>query len=165
MQAVDTCKVKRRRLRFETLADLSRELGVVEAAYRTGTLRRLGNRETGAILDHLARSIRGSIDGMPELRNAAPWLLRLVGPLFKDKMLEQGLTPGRRFGTAAERALWDNSATFESGARNLREQIARLSGMQIAPDHRHPIFGRLTAAEWLKFHLRHAELHLGFLQP
>ncbi|HEX7449790.1 MAG TPA: DUF1569 domain-containing protein [Pirellulales bacterium] len=28
---------------------------------------------------------------------------------------------------------------------------------------RHSVFGKLTHADWTQFHLRHAELHLGFV--
>ena len=41
-------------------------------------------------------------------------------------------------------------------------EIEAFRDMPIGP---HPVIGRLSAAQWNKFHLRHAELHLSFFVP
>lgn len=164
-QVVDPRFARRRMVVFASLDDVERDLGVLETAHRVGRLRRLGNREPGAIFQHLAVSIRGSFDGMPELNGAALLWLRLVGPFVKSRVLAQPLRPGVRMASRAEQALWEDDVNFEAALAALRQQIDRLRSSPSGPEAKHPIFGRLTSAEWRAFHLRHAELHLSFLDP
>ena len=76
------------------------------------------------------------------------------------RVLAGPLQPGVRMNAAAERALWDDAMPFERGLSMLREQLDRLERATDGPRQRHPIFGPLTAEEWMRFHLRHAALHL-----
>lgn len=46
---------------------------------------------------------------------------------------------------------------------SLRQAIGRLKTE--TKRGAHPVIGRLNAAEWDQFHLRHAEMHLGFIVP
>lgn len=162
---VNTKMARRRLVSYSSLADLVRDLDSVENAYRGGTLRQLGNRAAGPIFGHLAVSMRGSIEGMDALKGAAPLWLRLVGPLAKKRVLSGPLRPGVNLSTAAEAALWDDALSFEAGLGDLRAQIDRISKPGNEPRAAHPIFGKLTVAEWGTFHLRHSELHMSFLQP
>lgn len=162
---IDTKSARRRLVAFASYGDLARDLDRLEAGQRAGTVRKLGNREPGPIFGHLATSIDGSFDGMPELKNAAPLVLRIVGPLVKRRVLAAPLRPGVRMSSTAENALWDDSFSFDEGARRLRAAIARLDRPNAKPGAAHPVFGRLSPQEWKTFHLRHAELHLSVLQP
>ena len=47
-------------------------------------------------------------------------------------------------------------ACLETGVQRLGRQGTRVV---------HPLLGRLSAAQWDKFHLRHAEMHLSFIVP
>ncbi len=161
---VDTKQARRRMVSYASLADFSKDLDKVELAHRAGTLRKLGNREAGPIFGHLAVSMRGSFAGMPELKGAVPLWLRLLGPLVKKRALSGPLRPGVRMSGGAERALWDDGLTVETGLAGLRAEVARLSRADARPGAAHPIFGKLSAGEWKTFHLRHAELHMSFLQ-
>lgn len=152
----------RRVVSFPSLDDLDRDLVLIEAAHRSGSLRHMGARRPGPILMHLATSIRGSLDGMPELTRAAPLWLRLVGPMVKGRVLSRPLNPGVRMSPRAEAALWNDAATVDAALTELRAQLSRLKSGAVVKS-RHPIFGRMTPDEWTTFHLRHAELHLSFL--
>lgn len=162
---VNTKLARRRLVSYASLSDFAKDLDKVEAAHRAGTVRQLGNRGAGPIFGHLAVSMRGSVEGMDALKSAAPLWLRLVGPLAKKRVLSGPLRPGVNLSAAAEAALWDDSLTFEAGLQDLRAQIERISTPGNEPRAAHPIFGKLTVAEWGTFHLRHAELHMSFLQP
>ncbi len=109
--------------------------------------------------------MRGSIEGMDELKSAAPLWLRLIGPLAKKRVLGGPLRPGVNLSSAAEAALWDNGLGFEQGLSDLRSQIERIGKPGNEPKAAHPIFGRMSVQEWATFHLRHSELHMSFLQP
>ena len=162
---VNTKMARRRLVAYVSLADFMKDLEKVEAAHRAGTLKQLGNRGAGPIFGHLAVSIRGSIDGMDGLKGAAPLWLRVIGPYVKTRVLARPLQPGLRLNAIAESALWDDTLAFEAGLRELRAQIARASAPGTQPGAMHPIFGKMSGREWGVFHLRHAELHMSFLQP
>jgi hypothetical protein len=51
--------------------------------------------------------------------------------------------------------------TCEAGLERLRHAMDRLKVE--APTTPHAIFGPMTHGEWIAMHLRHSELHLGFL--
>lgn len=149
----------------QSLADVLSDLQRVEASFRSGSLEALGNHTAGALLGHLAVSMDGSFDGIAALERAVPWWLRLVGPLAKRRVLGTALRPGVRMSNRAEQALWDEDLAFEAGIEKLRKAIARLDHPDAKPTAPHPVFGRLTPAEWKTFHLRHCELHMSFLRP
>ncbi len=164
-ERVDTKAARRRLVTYSSLTQFAADLEKVEEAHRAGTLRRLGNREPGPIFGHLAISMRGSREGMPELKAAAPWWLRLVGPLVKGRVLKSPLQPGVRMSSRAEDALWDDGLTFEEGMIALRAEVERAGKPGCVYGAAHPVFGKMSTEEWSVFHLRHAELHMSFLQP
>ena len=53
--------------------------------------------------------------------------------------------------------------TTEAGLARLRRAMERLKAE--APSKPQAIFGPMTHEEWVALHLRHAEMHLGFLVP
>lgn len=165
MPHTNTKTARRRLVSYASLADLSKDLDKVEAAHRAGTLKPLGNHQPGPVLGHIAIAIRGSFDSLAALNRAAPLWLRVIGPLVKSRVLSSPLRPGVRMSPAAEAALWDHTLTFERALDLLRTQVSRLGAPGASPSATHPIFGNLTPAEWQTFHLRHAELHMSFLQP
>jgi hypothetical protein len=143
----------RREVRYETMEEL-----LDEAKRLTGTqVRRLGNWSPGQVYEHLARSFDGSIDGF-DMSMPAPvrWLMSL---LMKKKMLYRSIPAG--FKSTPKFIAGETSD--EAGLANLEKAIER----QKSESSRvmHPGFGNLTREEWEAFHLRHAEMHMSFLEP
>ena len=144
----------RRQLRYESLDDL------LSDAQRCATpdVRCLGNWSAAQIFEHLARSMNASIDGF-NFAFPAPvrWLMAL---LMKKKMLTQTIPAGYPSKPAF---VADDSMTNEAALANLAAAIERQQ--QESERVVHPGFGNLTRDEWTAFHLRHAEMHMSFLQP
>jgi hypothetical protein len=153
-----TARPKRRRLRFNSFEEMFVEI----ESLRDRPHQQLGNWSLPTIIEHLSRSISLSIDGgtFP-----VPWFLRLIGPwLIKPRALSRGLPRGFQLPSVARKRLIpeDRPACDEALAR-LRGSVERFNIER--PTNKHPVMGRLNAEEWNQFHLRHAELHLGFLAP
>jgi hypothetical protein len=160
---VDTANVTdRRKLRFGSPDELMADVERLVAADRAGTLRQTGNWTLGQTLGHLGSWVSFAYDGYPpELR--PPWFIRTFVPLLKGKFTKGVLPAGFRIpkvsgGTVAtERLSTDEGiARFHHGWDRLRKA---------PPGIPNPVFGRLTHLQWIDLHLRHAELHLGFLHP
>lgn len=152
---VNTAKVPRRELHFESLDAVVREAERLAAAERIVTH---GNWTLGQILHHLAQLMHMSIDGA---RFRAPWYVRLVGPLLKRRIL-RGMPAGFDLPPAAVRQLAaDGDVEVPEAVDSLSAAVARLC----EDPHRapHPVLGRMSLEEWNELHLRHAELHLGFV--
>jgi len=144
----------RRALRFasvrEVLADAER--------VAVGAPKTLGNWSPGQIFLHLARGIDASIDGV-EMK--LPWPMRLVGRLARGRILRGAMRAGINLPPAGADYFNPGPTTTEAGLASLRAAILRLEGTSQRAAS--PLLGRLTAAEWEQFHLRHAELHLSFI--
>ncbi len=158
---VSTKAARRRLVAYSSLADLWQDLDKIEKAHKAGTLRRMGNHEAGPNFAHLAMGMKGSFEGYP---TRAPWMLRVVGGVMKKRILSKPFEPGFNLSKDAESKAWDDSVSFEGGLAMLREQVTRAGKAGAAPGMPHPFFGAMTAAEWQVYYLRHAELHLSFLQ-
>lgn len=158
----DTSKVAdRRRVHFATLADLRADLATLERA--AGTLRTTGNWTAGQNFSHLASFIEFAYEGYPPELSNPPWFIKAFLRLRKRAMLRGGLPagvkiPGIRGGTVGA----DDAPAHVALAR-LRAALDRLE--RSAPTAPNPVFGPLTHEEWITLHLRHAELHLGFVHP
>ncbi len=167
---VNTKRVpQRRKLRFETIADLEAEIDRLAAAVDVECL---GNWSLGQISSHLARVMLTAVDGTT-VRPPLP--LRVLAfcfrPLLKWRLLQVGMPAGlphqglRIFGTVPEASelVADAGVTDESGVAELRTAIDRYkSADKLFP---HPGFGNIPRHDWDRFHLRHAELHLSFVVP
>jgi hypothetical protein len=166
--AVNTRRVSgRRKLRFESLADLETEVERLAAA----DVESLGNWTLGQILSHLARVMLIAVGETP-IR--PPLMSRLIGfifrPLLKRWLLESGMPAGiphrgipvigRSKETTSQVA--HAGITTEEGLAELRSAIDRYKSAQ--DFSRHPLFGK-RREDWDRFNLRHAELHLSFIVP
>lgn len=160
--SVNTRRCRRRLVSFRSFADISRDLDALEAAHAAGTLKALGNHAPGAVLAHVAFAVRCSFDGFT---NRAPAWLRWLGPVMKKRVLAKPFEPGFQLSKDVDAKVWDEGASFVDGLAQLRAELARASAPGAKPGAEHPFFGKLTSEEWQVYHLRHAELHLSFLQP
>lgn len=152
---------RRRPMVYPTLQAIADDLTVLQKAHETGRLRRLGKHDPGPIFDHLARGMARSFDGFSMV---PAWWLRALGPWIKKRVLAKPFKPGFMLPSRIERSVWDDSVSFEEGIRSLLDQVARASAPGANPSQPHPIFGRMTPHEWQAYYLRHAELHLNFLE-
>ncbi len=159
---IDTRTVRRRPVSYASLADFARDLDCIEASFRAGALSKLGNHEPGAILLHLGIAMRYSFNGFP---SAAPLPLRVLGRLLKRRILSKPFKPGLRLRPDAEKHAWTEDVSFDESLDLLRGEISRAAALDAAPNCPHPFFGPMTPGEWQNYHLRHAELHMSFLDP
>ncbi len=150
---IKTGKVQgRRTLRYQSLDELWGDAQRL-AENNAPTM---GNWSQGQIYEHLARAFNISIDGVKPFPAPMRLILNLV---FKKRFLNKGLPAG--FPAPADFVADDTTST-QSGLESLRLAIQRQNHVtERAP---HPGFGTFTAIEWEQFHLRHAEMHMSFIQ-
>ncbi len=155
--AVNTTQVTgRRQLHFNNLDEVFAD---VEQLAR-GPVRAMGNWSPGQVLEHLAKTMDGSIEGQTF---KAPWWIRPVARLLKKRILTHPMAPGWQLKGGAADALIPPAVTWEQGLERFRQAIAR----QKTEERRGPnaVLGPMTREEWNQLHCRHAELHLSFLKP
>lgn len=118
----------------------------------------VGNWSYGQILHHLTLSLHGSIDGVG---HRAFWPVRLFARMFlKKKMLESGIPPGSKISRKLTR-LEPHEMPVEDALEQLEVAVERFkTNPKRAPS---PIFGRLEPTEANQLQLRHAELHMSFV--
>lgn len=145
----------RRTLNFAGLDEVMPEVDRLLQGHRT-----LGNWSLGQIGNHLMGSFQSSVEGYP---GSAPWLVRkLIGPVVKRRLFSTGrIAEGATLPAEyAPKPGLDARAEAEA----LRAAI-RLFAAHSGPMAPHPLFGRMTAEEWQRFHCIHAAHHLGFVVP
>jgi hypothetical protein len=160
---VDTGKVaERRRLRLETFGQAWAEVERIAAAERQGRLKRCGNWSVGQVFNHLAAWASYPYEGYPPRLNA-PWFVRLIMKTRKRRYLYEAMPAGVKIPGIEGGTMATEDTSLEQGMSRLKRAWDRLdAGPPAVPN---PIFGPLTHEEWRALNLRHAELHLGFLQP
>ena len=151
---------KRRSLRFSSIDEALADADRLVAAERSGTLGRRGNWTLGQTLGHLAAWASFCYEGYPiKPPRVIGWILRLRRHAFIHGPMRAGVhIPRVKGGTVATEEL----STDEGHAR-FRRAFERLKGER-AMD-RHPFLGKMAQEEWIALNLRHAELHLSFLDP
>ncbi len=145
----------RRKLHFNTYQDILDDVHAL-AAQPTRTL---GNWSFGQICEHLAAGLNMAIDGAPA---SLPWYFRLVGPFLKKRVLAGPMSPGFRLPKSAA-SLLPHETSSADGIAALEKAIERQQ--HISERKPHMVFGTLTRDEWDQLHMRHAEIHLGFVVP
>jgi hypothetical protein len=155
---VDTRRVRqRRKIRYQSfdefLADAER------LAERP--VRELGNWKLAQIFDHLARSMNVSVDGTQE---RFPWALRIALRLVRKRIIGHPLKPGYHVPENVAALLRpEPTASLRESLWKLRSAALRFQAASKFPPH--PAFGMLTRDEYHTLALRHAELHLSFIEP
>jgi len=155
---VDTRRVKqRRKIRYQSfdefLADAER------LAERP--VRELGNWTLAQIFDHLARSMKVSVDGTHE---RFPWVQRIALRLVRRRIIGHPMKPGYHVPENVAALLRpETTPGLRESLWQLRSAAFRFQAAPKFPPH--PAFGRLTRDEYHSLALRHAELHLSFIEP
>lgn len=160
---INTRKAERRELAFHCTGCLKEDLVRIEAAERAGTLRTTGNWTAGEILDHVAKTVEFSIDGFPpEIR--VVWPIRVIARLMKGRVTSgKTLSAGFKLPKESAAFLPSPGASTADGIARMRRVLDRLDGGARCT-HASPAFGALSHDEWMRLHLGHAQLHLGFIQ-
>lgn len=151
----------RRKLHFDNLEALSAELDRIEQAEQSGELRAVGNWTPGQILGHLAAWIHYGWEGFP--MKPPPWFVRWYLRWQLPKMLAGSMPSGVRIPGIEGGTTGIEPVDFAEGMRELRRGIERLKGDD-PPKYDSPAFGHLSLEDRIRLNLRHAELHLSFLQ-
>lgn len=157
MTHTSSAKLTRRTLHFTTLAEIRQE---AERLAVEPDVVMLGKWSLGQLFVHLGKAMHGSIDGLPF---RVPLHLRLLGPLIKGWILRGTMTAGFKLPADAEAIAYPDATTAAEGLAYLQAAIARIEQTPMTAVH--PLFGRMTHDDWLRLHLRHAELHLSFAMP
>lgn len=153
-------KVPYRKLRFETISDVYRDLDQIAELDRAGRLQTSGNWTAGQIMAHLAAWIEYGYDGYPI--KSPPWFIRWFLRLRLPKMLESGMPRGIRIPGIPGGTVGAEDMPIEQGITRLKQAFQRLEkGEQTKYDS--PAFGKMSHEDRIRLNLRHAELHLGYL--
>ncbi len=150
-----------RMLDFRSVADLGRELDRIEEACHSGAVKPTGSWSVGQNCQHVAKFFSFALDGFDA---PAPMPIRIIATLlFKKKAIGPGPMPsGIKLPAKASYMLPDPDVSDKDGIAFLRQQIQRIkNGEQFT--HPSPIFGKLTHDQWMNIQLKHAAMHLGFL--
>lgn len=158
---VDTGKVQgRRKLRFNSIDELMRDIDGIAAADQAGTLRHLGNWTPGQILGHVAAWINYGYEGFP--LGPPPWFVRIILRMRVKKYIRDGLPAGVRIPRTEHGTFGFEPCNTVNGADRLRRAFTRLqSDEPVKFDS--PAFGPMSKEDRIVLNLRHAELHLSFL--
>ena len=81
----------------------------------------------------------------------------------KGRVLERGMIPGFRIAGIEGGTTGTEALSAEEGVERFGRAWRRL--IQDCPAGEHAFFGPMTHEEWVQLNLRHAELHLGFVDP
>ncbi|MCX5660474.1 MAG: DUF1569 domain-containing protein [Planctomycetota bacterium] len=162
---VDTKNVaNRRELAFADFDALLADVDRVELAARGGKARTLGNWSVAEILDHLAIAMEFAY-AAPPFKIALPFKVvgRVGKTLFFRGFVRSMLKPGFKLPKAARAMepapgtdLDKSAARFRAAAKRLRDREPTSVPNQM--------LGRLTMDQLHFLHLRHAEMHLGFVR-
>jgi hypothetical protein len=163
--AVNTATVtERRQVHLRSLADLLAKVDRIQASAVAGRVRPLGNWTTAQVFHHLAKFVEGSLDGFPF---RYPWPLRclswLIGRVSWRWLMRLAFRPGFRNPPVAAAVEPDPAVPLEDAGAYLRHQIGRVLGGE-RMTQRSPTGEIPSHEQWVECHLRHAELHLSFLQ-
>jgi hypothetical protein len=145
----------RRPLTFATLDQVMPEVDRLLQGHTT-----VGNWSLAQICNHLSASLVSSIEGF-EVR--APWLLRqTLGRVLRRRVLRTGTIPeGVKL---PERILPRPELDPRAEAEALRAALQLYAASTDAPAP-HPMFGRLSRADWNRIHCIHCAHHLSFVLP
>ena len=147
-----------RELRFETLDDLIAEARRIAAQPDTTTR---GSWTLAQNIWHVGRFIQAGVEGYPA---KVPFILKLIGPLFKKKFTTKGFSPGviKLPSQAAEHVVAPADTTIEQAMDMIETAVQGAKEKGFLP--KNPMMGKMTQQEWIALHCRHAEMHFGLIE-
>lgn len=151
---------KRRPVRFESLADVLVEIDRIQAADQNGTLHTTGNWTPGQNLSHIAAWIEYGYEGYPV--PAPPWPIRWLLRIMLSRILSRGMSSGLRIRGLTEGTVGQDDMPLQAAAERLRTACLRLQCDTACPFDS-PAFGPMSHEDRIRLNLRHAELHLSYL--
>ena len=149
-----------RKLRFNSIADVNSELDQIAELDKTGRLRTSGNWTAGQIMAHLAAWIEYGYEGYPI--KSPPLFIRWFLRLRLPKMLESGMPRGVKIPGIPGGTIGADDIPTDQGIARLKRAFQRLETGEQAK-HDSPAFGKMSHDDRIRLNLRHAELHLGYL--
>jgi hypothetical protein len=161
---VDTGRVStRRRVRLQTIEDLSAAAERIVAAAAAGKVRPLGNWTPAQVLWHIGKLIELSFDGFPFRYQRGPaWITRLIRFLSWRWLIWLAFRPGFQNPSYAAVLEPNPGLALDEAVAYLRQQLGRIrKGERMTQAS--GVEGTYSHEEWVYIHLRHAELHLSFL--
>ena len=148
----------RREVSFQTMDDIVADAEKLVASSKTRTI---GNWPLDKLIRHLSKTVDNSIDGF---ESKAPLMIRLIMPLFKNKIINaKKLKPGINLPKAAIPLAYPEVGSLEDALDDLRRAVAGTKTERM--EALHPAFGKMTHEEWNTLHLRHSEMHRSFALP
>lgn len=146
---------ERRALTFATLDRVMPDVDVLLEGYTVA-----GNWSLGQVCNHLATSIRMSVEGYP---SRAPWLVRkLVAPRVLRKILRSGRIPD---GVKTPEPYVPKPGLDDRAEAEALRATLHLFAANTGPLAEHPFFGRLSPEDWTRLHCIHSAHHLSFVLP
>jgi len=149
-----------RALRFQSIEDCIAEILRIVEAERGNRLVATGNWTPGQILGHLAAWIEYGYEGYPI--KAPPWIIRWILRMNLRRILSKGMSKGVRIPGIQEGTTGTQDMPMGEAANRLLNALDRLNRNEPA-QHESPAFGPMSHEDRIQLNLRHAELHLGFL--
>lgn len=169
---VDTTRAPRRELTLRSLDDLLADVSAIAAAARDEAeagvtpgarvgerLWVSGNWSAGQILQHVAIVMEKSLTGFAY---QAPISIRAVGRAARVVAMSRPTPAGIRWPDDGGEFTPDAQVWTEAGADRLERVVRRVrAGERMTA--KNPVLGELSHEDWVRVHLRHAELHLSFV--
>lgn len=149
-----------RELRFNSIDECISEVNRILSADGQGKLKCLGNWTCGQVMSHVAAWIEYAYEGFPMPK--APFFIRWILRLRRNKMLNGKMPRGIRIPGIPEGTKGIDDLPTQAAGERLIKALRRLASPEPAKFDS-PAFGKLSEEERVKLNLRHAELHLGYL--
>ena len=150
-----------RKLRFDSIQECIDEVKRIAQAQEQGRLKATGSWTPGQVLGHVAAWIEYGYVGYPI--KPPPFIIRWLLRMRLRKMLDVGMTKGVRIPGIKGGTLGIDDMPADQAAERLIAAFRRLANSEAVP-YDSPAFGKMSHEDRTKLNLRHAELHLGFLQ-
>lgn len=148
---------QRRPLKFDDLRESVSEVHRLN----TSGYDKAGNWNLGQACQHLSKTLRMSLEGSSF---SLPFFLKPIARWLLFRSVMKGV-PTRLSAKAPPQVRPDDNADAEHEVTEYETWVRKVLAEEasLLPDH--PVFGRVTADEWRRFHAWHAAHHLSFLLP
>jgi hypothetical protein len=159
MKAINTAKITRRAVRFDTIDQALAEAARITALQKSNAAQYAGNWDASQIINHVAAWAEYAYTPNPM---RAPWFVKLLLRPMKSRFLNKGLPAGRHIPKIPGGTLATEKVPIDAALERFQKIFTRLK--TDPPTQPSPVFGTLTHEEAIKLNLRHAELHMSFVK-